>query len=123
MVVEIGGPATGCALIVIVLLIVFQWASAKTLRTARANTTKMTDVRVRLISEIIAGVRVIKAYAWENAAIKQVEQARTIELKNLRTLLILMGVNCASTVRPACCMRACFTCTGWRRQRWWWWRW
>ncbi len=61
MVQEIGGPATGCALVVIVLLIVFQWASAKTLRNARANTTKMTDVRVRLISEIIAGVRVIKA--------------------------------------------------------------
>lgn len=75
-------------MIVVVLLIIFQWGTAKTLRTARAKTTKMTDVRVRLINEIIQGVRVIKAYAWESAAIQQVEETRSTELKNLRALFV-----------------------------------
>lgn len=95
MVSELGGYATACAMVVVVIMILFQWGTAGTLRRARAKTTKMTDIRVRLINEIIQGIRVIKAYAWEKAAIKQVEEARSTELSNLRTLLILMGVNYA----------------------------
>ena len=48
---------------------------------------------MKLISEILQGIRVVKAYAWEKAAIAQVEAARALELKSLRTLLIIIGVN------------------------------
>ncbi len=91
MVEEIGGIATACASVVVVLLIIFQWSTASTLRQARDRTTKMTDVRSKLINEVVQGIRVIKAYAWEAAATRQVEAARSEELKSLRTLLILMG--------------------------------
>ena len=37
----------------------------------------------------------IKAYAWEEAATKQVEEARGTELHFLKTLLVLMGTNYA----------------------------
>ena len=38
----------------------------------RSYASKATDVRLKVINELINGIRVIKAYAWENALMKKI---------------------------------------------------
>lgn len=54
-----------------------------------------TDERVRIASEIIEGISVIKAYAWEEPITRKVEEARRAEL------LAIWRVNCLSTISDA----------------------
>lgn len=42
----------------------------------RYQIAEKTDYRVKLMSEIVNGIRVIKMYAWEKSFAKVVEMAR-----------------------------------------------
>ena len=42
----------------------------------RIQSAKVTDKRIRVMTEIVAGIRVIKMYAWEHAVKKYVQQIR-----------------------------------------------
>ena len=42
----------------------------------RAQTARKTDARIRLMNEIIDGIKVIKMYAWEHAFAKSIRDAR-----------------------------------------------
>jgi len=42
----------------------------------RSRSAKTTDRRVRVMSEIVTGIRVIKMYAWEYAIKKYVQRIR-----------------------------------------------
>lgn len=52
---------------------------------------KKTDIRVKLMNEILAGIRVIKFYAWELAFQKQVVVAREAELELLRWMAYIVA--------------------------------
>ncbi|XP_044159188.1 multidrug resistance-associated protein 1-like [Bufo gargarizans] len=53
---------------------------------------KQKDGRIKLISEILQGIKVLKLYAWENAFLKKVESFRLMELKAVKqTALWLSG--------------------------------
>jgi len=47
----------------------------------RAKMLKFTDERVKLASDVLTGLRVIKAYGWEEAVMKKMGDARRSELK------------------------------------------
>lgn len=42
---------------------------------------KFKDSRIRLMSEILAGIKVLKLYAWEKSFLEQVERIRKDELR------------------------------------------
>ena len=42
----------------------------------RFKSAKVTDRRIRIMNEVIIGIRVIKMYAWEHAFKRVVQQLR-----------------------------------------------
>jgi ATP-binding cassette subfamily C (CFTR/MRP) protein 1 len=55
----------------------------------------ITDERVKWISEIIKGMKVLKFYAYEDAFIQKITKIRENELKSLRVLEFLKESNMA----------------------------
>ncbi|XP_051166278.1 ATP-binding cassette sub-family C member 4-like [Leptopilina boulardi] len=58
----------------------------------RLQTAIKTDERVRLMDEIIAGVQVIKMYAWEKSFCSLVKIARKLELKIVTKSSYIRGI-------------------------------
>ncbi|XP_057653036.1 ATP-binding cassette sub-family C member 4-like [Diorhabda carinulata] len=58
----------------------------------RESISKRTDGRVKLMSEIIAGIQVIKMYGWEKPFEKLVELSRCYEMKDITSATYLRGV-------------------------------
>lgn len=52
----------------------------------RRQTNQLTDKRVRMTQETIAGIRVVKLLGWEQAMESHLGQVRTEELVNVRTI-------------------------------------
>ena len=76
---SIGNPTfVGGALIL--LYIPFQGWIGKKFSQLRSETAKKTDIRIRIMSEIIQGIKVIKMYAWENSFAKLIAEARKEEI-------------------------------------------
>jgi len=59
--------------------------------------SKSSDERIKLITEIIQGVQVVKLQAWEDIFAGRVETTRATELKHRRTIAFLKGANTALT--------------------------
>lgn len=57
----------------------------------RSFASKATDVRLKIINELISGIRVIKAYAWENALMNKIIISRNEEIKRYMKLMCLKG--------------------------------
>eukprot|EP00757_Euglenozoa_sp_SAG-D1_P012007 gene12007-20276_t len=57
-----------------------QFALSRLFSKWRAMTSKLTDARVKLVHEVIAGIRMIKMYAWEKAFGDQIAGVRKEEL-------------------------------------------
>ena len=65
----------------IILNIPIQAFFSKQFSKLRNETAKKTDIRIRIMNEIIQGIKVIKMYAWENNFAKLVAKAREEEIK------------------------------------------
>nr|CAD7575625.1 unnamed protein product [Timema californicum] len=59
----------------------------------RLQTAYKTDERVRLMDEIITGVRVIKMYAWERPFASMIRWARKYEINIIRRTSYLRGIS------------------------------
>ncbi|XP_045760841.1 ATP-binding cassette sub-family C member 4-like [Maniola jurtina] len=78
------------ALIIIALPI--QGVLGQMLGRVRLRTAEKTDDRIKVMSEVINGIQVIKMYAWEIPFQKVVGQKRVDELKEVKTATILRTV-------------------------------
>ena len=58
------------------LLNVFTGWIGKQFSKLRSETALKTDERIRIMSEIINGIKVIKMYAWEYSFAKMIQEAR-----------------------------------------------
>ena len=52
--------------------------------TQRKKGLKFTDKRVRIITEVLQGIRLIKIYAWEAFYVQQIGLLRTKEVQTIR---------------------------------------
>lgn len=57
---------------------------------------KYMDGRVKLMNEILNGIKILKFYAWEKAFLEQVLGYREKEIKTLKKSQILYSVSIAS---------------------------
>lgn len=76
------------------------WA-AKKAAYYRQKTAERTDLRVKLMNEIIQGIQVIKMYAWEKSFAKVVAEVRLKEVKAIKgTSYIHAALSCTSMISP-----------------------
>uniref|UniRef100_A0A1A9WTQ7 Multidrug resistance-associated protein lethal(2)03659 n=1 Tax=Glossina brevipalpis TaxID=37001 RepID=A0A1A9WTQ7_9MUSC len=76
------------------------WA-AKKAAYYRQKTAERTDLRVKLMNEIIQGIQVIKMYAWEKSFAKVIADVRMKEVKAIRgTSFIYAALACTSMISP-----------------------
>ncbi|CAG2111248.1 unnamed protein product [Medioppia subpectinata] len=75
------------------LLIPFQTFMGKLFSKLRSQTAKLTDSRLKLMNEIITGMRVIKMYAWEQSFARLVDTARKSEVGRIRLGCFLKAIN------------------------------
>ncbi|CAH8466901.1 unnamed protein product [Schistosoma intercalatum] len=66
---------------VILMFIPVQFAFNRAYGKSRFKAADVTDQRIRIISDIIAGIRVIKFHVWENVFTKLVHSLRSKEIK------------------------------------------
>lgn len=64
----------------------------------RKRTALETDIRIRLMNEIINGIQVIKMYAWESPFGKIIKKIREDEIKQIRGSLLIRGTLVVFTI-------------------------
>lgn len=65
---------------------------AKRVSTYRLKAAERTDERVRLMNEIVSGIKIIKMFTWEEAFEKLVAKARNLEMKQIKGASYLRGI-------------------------------
>ena len=86
------GVSTFVGLGVLILMIPLNAQIFMAIHRFRTRKTKITDARVKLMNEILAGIRIIKFYAWESAFEGKVFGIRLEELKVLRLMAYTLGI-------------------------------
>ncbi|KAF9578866.1 hypothetical protein BGW38_005130, partial [Lunasporangiospora selenospora] len=76
------------------------WAMSR-LAPIRKKASQFTDNRIRLTSEVLQGIKVIKFFGWESRFLERLSEIRRNELKNVGKLLYIRGsVAAASAALP-----------------------
>ncbi|CAH1738402.1 unnamed protein product [Aphis gossypii] len=78
------GVSSLLSIVIMILIIPFQGWLSKKLSKTRLKTAKKTDERIRLMNEIISGIKVIKMYTWENFFSKLVVYIRKKEIEHVK---------------------------------------
>ncbi|XP_004591269.2 ATP-binding cassette sub-family C member 3 [Ochotona princeps] len=90
---QILGPSVLAGVALMVLLIPLNGAVAMKMRAFQVEQMKLKDSRIKLMSEILGGIKVLKLYAWEPSFLKQVEGIRESELQLLRKSAYLQAIS------------------------------
>jgi ABC-type multidrug transport system fused ATPase/permease subunit len=91
---ELGGAAFVGA-VVLIILVPIQGKMMMMVQKYMKATLKASDARLRSINEALAGIEVIKLYAWEEAMRNQIADLREKELVYIRKLVMLRAANFA----------------------------
>ncbi|XP_051056069.1 ATP-binding cassette sub-family C member 3 [Phodopus roborovskii] len=90
---QILGPSALAGVAVIVSLIPLNGAVSMKMRTYQVQQMKFKDSRIKLMNEILNGIKVLKLYAWEPSFLEQVESIRMDELQLLRKGAYLQAIS------------------------------
>uniref|UniRef100_A0A0K8SLI1 ABC-type glutathione-S-conjugate transporter n=1 Tax=Lygus hesperus TaxID=30085 RepID=A0A0K8SLI1_LYGHE len=78
------GPSVLAGLAVMIILIPVNGVIANKMKTLQIKQMKNKDERVKMMNEILSGIKVLKLYAWEPSFEQQVLKIRNKEVKVLR---------------------------------------
>ena len=87
------GNATFVGGSLLLLFVPFQSWIGKKFSQLRSKTAKKTDIRIRIMNEIIKGIKVIKMYAWETSFSNLVANARKEEIEIVQTTCFFKAIN------------------------------
>ncbi|KAM8860010.1 ATP-binding cassette sub-family C member 2 isoform 1-T2 [Spinachia spinachia] len=87
------GPSVLAGLAVMVLMGPINGLLAAKARTIQIENMKFKDQRLKIMNEILNGVKILKLYAWEKSFQDQVEGIRGKELKVMRKFAYLSSVS------------------------------
>ncbi|XP_018417069.1 PREDICTED: canalicular multispecific organic anion transporter 1 isoform X2 [Nanorana parkeri] len=87
------GPAVMAGLGVMVLLIPINAVLATKSKSFQTKNMKNKDSRLKIMNEILNGIKILKLYAWEPSFEKQVQVIREKELKNMLHFAYLFSVS------------------------------
>ncbi|XP_054655590.1 ATP-binding cassette sub-family C member 4-like isoform X3 [Dunckerocampus dactyliophorus] len=90
------GPSCLAGVAVLALLIPVQTWFGKLFGIFRSKTAVLTDRRIRIMNEVVSGIRVIKMYAWEKPFSALVTESRRKEISQVMKSSYLRGLNMAS---------------------------
>ncbi|BGP49528.1 hypothetical protein JCM10450v2_005420 [Rhodotorula kratochvilovae] len=78
---------------IVIAAIPLQTWAMKQLYKGRRTAQKHTDERIKTISELLNGIRIVKFFAWETPILDKAGQSRKYELKAIRKLLTIRAAN------------------------------
>ncbi|XP_045113643.1 multidrug resistance-associated protein 1-like isoform X2 [Portunus trituberculatus] len=87
------GPSALAGLAVMLMLIPLNSHILSHTKTLQTRAMKVTDSRVKVLSEIINGIKVLKLYAWEASFSEQVNGLRNEEVKLLKRLALYKSLH------------------------------
>ena len=105
------GRITWVAIAIYVIMLIIQFITVGCAQPIRGKVLKTTDARVKLMNEILTGIRVIKYYCWEKPFKGKVHDLRTVELKNTEKMAWIMsvGIDCMMSTIPNIVPLVCFS--------------
>ncbi|XP_053548507.1 ATP-binding cassette sub-family C member 2 [Bombina bombina] len=87
------GPSVLAGLAVMILLIPINAVLATKSKTFQMRNMKNKDKRMKIMGEILSGIKILKLYAWEPSFENQVQEIRERELKDLLHFSYLHSVS------------------------------
>ncbi|XP_054479604.1 ATP-binding cassette sub-family C member 4-like [Anoplopoma fimbria] len=90
------GPSCLAGVVVIAIMMPVQTWFGKLFGIFRSKTAVLTDNRIRIMNEVVSGIRIIKMYAWEKPFSSLVTEVRRKEISQILKSSYLRGLNMAS---------------------------
>ncbi|XP_074550610.1 ATP-binding cassette sub-family C member 4-like [Halichoeres trimaculatus] len=90
------GPSCLAGMAVLFFLMPLQMMFGHFFSSLRGQTAILTDDRMRIMNEVISGIRVIKMYGWEKPFAELVHEVRRLEISKIMKSSYLRGLNMAS---------------------------
>ena len=105
LVVQQMGKITWVAIGIYIFMLVWQFIFVGSAQPVRMKVLEKTDARVKLMNEILTGIRVIKYYFWEKPF------KGKVELKNTEKMVWIMsvGIDCMMSTIPQIVPLVCFS--------------
>ncbi|KAM9830036.1 ATP-binding cassette sub-family C member 4 isoform 1-T1 [Syngnathus typhle] len=90
------GPSCLAGMVVLMFLMPTQTLFGRLFSKFRSKTAILTDSRIRIMNEVVSGMRIIKMYAWEKPFAALVSDVRRKEIHQIMMSSYLRGLNMAS---------------------------
>ncbi|KAJ8247979.1 hypothetical protein GJAV_G00236800 [Gymnothorax javanicus] len=87
------GPSTLAGLAVMVLMVPLNTLLASKSRSFQMKNMKHKDKRMKIMNEILNGIKTLKLYAWESPFEAQLQNIREQELKVMRTFALFSSIS------------------------------